>query len=433
MGRTERKRKRRLNNRECDVSLESLQDTIFLKKWMQSLGWKNDTKLILKNFASTGRGVSSLLNINLNQKLIEVPYNLLITCTNAFESNIQNLCKTSAKFKAQEILTLFLILEKHKNKKSKWKFYLDTLPEELPALPWLCSEAEVSKFPSYFMAIANKRKWDLEIGWERVEKSIKSSWICPCCEQPLNRVITLNAFTWGYVVVNTRAVYVDPDVVIKLFGRDLSNFLSDSPCLALCPFLDMFNHSAEANTRAELIYEGDSWKYTLTTLTSYKKYQQIFISYGCHDNDKLFCEYGFFLIHNHLNNISCSLEEVLSVSNISLNKKQRAFIENRCLPDEIYVSTKGLSFYLKALLFVVINPDAEWGRMIYSEDYSSCDIMFMCFTTKKVLILKKTKFLDNVWKLKDVAVSKYALSGIDYIKNKIDLIDIILEALDSYS
>ncbi|KAI4464972.1 putative methyltransferase [Holotrichia oblita] len=398
MGRTARKRKRRLKYRECDdFSLESLQNTILLKKSMQSLGWKNDSKLILKNFVSTGRGVSSLLNIKSNQKLIEIPYNLLITCANAFELDlIQNLCKASNKFKAQEILAVFLILEKHKNKNSKWKFYLDTLPEELPTLPWLCTEAEFSMYPSYLMAIVSKKKWDLEIGWERVEKSINSSWICPCCEQPLNRVVTLNAFTWGYVVVNTRAVYVDPGVAIKLFGRDLSNFLSDAPCLALCPFLDMFNHSAEANTRAELICVGDSWKYTLTTLTSYKKYRQIFISYGSHDNDKLFCEYGFFLIHNHLNNIRCSLEEVLSVSNISLNKKQRAFIENRCLPSDVYVSTTGLSFYLKALFYVLIKPDVEWGRVIYSEDYSSCDIMFMCLTIKKILSFKKAKFIEDL-------------------------------------
>ncbi|KRT79956.1 SET domain-containing protein [Oryctes borbonicus] len=433
MGRTRRKRKlRATHERCCNFSLESHQETICLKKRMHELGWENRSQLVLKNFASTGRGVSSVLNIKHNQSLIEVPYELLITCANALETEVlNNLIKRCKRTKVQDILATFLILEKHKGEKSKWKFYLDTLPDELPFLPWLSNETELSAFPSHLMKIAKKRKWDMDVSWERIEKSINSNWTCFCCGEPLNRVITFNAFTWGYAMVNTRAVYIQPDIVIELLGKDLSSYLSDEPCLALCPFLDMFNHSSEANIKAELTCMDESWKYTLTTLNAYKKHQQIYISYGSHDNEKLFCEYGFFLSHNHLDHIQYSLEEIASIDNISLSMKQRSFIQSRCLGDELYIYTKGLSFNLKALFFVIQKPDIEWSRIIYSEGYENHDYLLMYTSARDIVTLRKLHHIEELRNLESVAISKYALAIIGFLKHRIHFIEQILSFLNS--
>ncbi len=45
-------------------------------------------------------------------------------------------------------------------------------------------------------------------------------------------------------------------------------------------------------------YNRDSQCYEIHTQTAYSKYQQIFICYGPHDNEKLLLEYGFMLPQN---------------------------------------------------------------------------------------------------------------------------------------
>lgn len=434
MGRTKRKRALRIKNRPSgSISLENVQETISLKKWLNRMEWENHSKLILKQFSNTGRGVASLLNIRAQQRLIEIPYHLLITCANVFESEIvdYNLFDAYKKFKTQDLLAIFLAIERHKHDKSKWKSYLDTLPDVLPDLPWLCNDSESLLIPSELIKIVKQRKWDLETSWERVKKSINSNCKCVCCKQPLYRVINFNEFTWGYVMVNTRAVYVQPDIIRKFSRQDLSSFLSDEPCLALCPFMDMFNHSTQANIKAELVCVGDSLKYALTTLISYKKHQQIFISYGAHDNEKLFCEYGFFLRYNDLDCIRFDLEDIVNSCNTSLNRKQRAFIKSRCLSDELYVSIQGLSFNLKAAFFVALKSDADWAYVIYSGSYESSHYLFMWSIVRDLVVLKKSNYIKEINSLQCVSISKYSLGVIDYCKNRINFMERVLVMLEN--
>lgn len=432
MGRTKRIRKLRAKQEVLkNANLDAVQETISLKKWMASFGWKNEAKLILKNFLLTGRGVSSLTNISSNQTLMQVPYDLLITCANVLDSELINILRGKI-FMAQDLLSMFLVLEKHKNNKSRWRKYLGTLPGEPPNLPWLCNETELSAIPCDFIVPVRERKRLFERSWERVEKSIDSNWTCLCCGELLRRVITLNAYTWGYAMVNTRAVYVQPDVITQRTLLDLSSFLSDEPCLALCPFLDMFNHSSEGNTEAGMMRVGDSLVYKLTTLIPYKKHQQIFISYGPHDNQKLFCEYGFFLPSNHLDRVCLTLSELINVHGIGLSKKQQLFIKSRALEEELYVSIEGLSFNLKALIFVVTRPDAQWENVIYSENYQNSDFARMHTIIRSLMTFRKNKYFDELANFRSLCVSKYSLSIAEYCSYRVNFMERILRFLDEY-
>ena len=53
-------------------------------------------------------------------------------------------------------------------------------------------------------------------------------------------LLTYRTFLWAWYVINTRSVY---------FERDKSKYLSEieEDHLALAPFLDLLNHSTEAN------------------------------------------------------------------------------------------------------------------------------------------------------------------------------------------
>ena len=80
--------------------------------------------------------------------------------------------------------------------------------------------------------------------------------------------------------------------------------------LALAPFLDMFNHSSDANTKMYIDFDNEL--YILKTLNSFRKHQQIFIKYGPHSNLKLLIEYGFIIPCNHYDFIEFSFDDVIT-------------------------------------------------------------------------------------------------------------------------
>ncbi|XP_017785235.1 PREDICTED: SET domain-containing protein 4 [Nicrophorus vespilloides] len=404
MGRTKRVRRKRkyLDN---GSSLDDDSNIIDLRKWMKKKGWRNETRLKLKEFKYTGRGVHSRVSFQPEDSLIEIPYDLMITSTVLDRSELQQFLTN--KLKLQELLALFLVYERHKGAASTWKFYVDSLPMKNPEVPWLESEEAFGELPDDVMTTAKDKKWALERSWESVRRSIKFQQ-CPHCKEMLDCVFDADSFAWGYVMVNTRAVYVDPDIVSSL--ADINSLVSDDPNMALCPFLDMFNHSPEAHTRAELRFSDGNLIYRLTTLRGFQKYQQIFISYGAHDNNKLFCEYGFFLPDNRFDKIAitfgCVMDQI-KMRTMQINERQFRYIKDKALCDDLSVSLCGLSFNLSALLYVVFHTDVrDWSSNIFTATYSESDVNnFVKFVLELLeMKCKRTKtfgvfgdFLTNRW------------------------------------
>lgn len=80
--------------------------------------------------------------------------------------------------------------------------------------------------------------------------------------------------------------------------------------VALAPFLDMFNHSVDAET--EMRIDKKQKTYIIRTLKRIRKFEQIFISYGAHSNWKLLKEYGFIQEDNPHDFVQFTFDEVLS-------------------------------------------------------------------------------------------------------------------------
>lgn len=74
---------------------------------------------------SSGRGLVAFKNIQQNEKIIEIPENIIITEKNDF-FNIPNYSLLNEYDK----IAIFLIRERFKGDKSSWKPYLDALPFE---------------------------------------------------------------------------------------------------------------------------------------------------------------------------------------------------------------------------------------------------------------------------------------------------------------
>ena len=74
---------------------------------------------------SSGRGLIAFKNIQQNEKVIEIPENIIITEKNDFFK-----VSDYPSLNEYDKIAIFLIRERSKGNKSSWKPYLDTLPIE---------------------------------------------------------------------------------------------------------------------------------------------------------------------------------------------------------------------------------------------------------------------------------------------------------------
>lgn len=386
MGRTQRARTRKKNNVVEDTQINSDIDEnlINLYKWLKQNHWRNETALKIKSFPVTNRGVTSTKTIRKNDTLIKVPYDLMITFTTVQTYFAENQLTLEEKLTMQEFLALFLILERQ-NKQSPWKDYINSLPSELPDLPWLKSAEQINLYPQDLQIASVKNLENFATSLKRVRKSIGKHLHCVSLE-----VI----FKWAFVLVNTRVVYVNPNIVWAI-NNSMSCLLMDEPSQALCPFLDMFNHHFHANTDAMLTEEEDGLKYQLKTLTSYRAYEQIMISYGPHDNNTLLMQYGFFIPGNIFDTVKFEFHEVKDLLKFNIDSKKYKFIKNHKFDSDLYIGHNGVSFNMKALFYIIQcmdirNCSADIFADAYPEDFSE-----IVSDYKNILVSYKLKCFQN--------------------------------------
>ncbi|EFA03432.2 SET domain-containing protein 4-like Protein [Tribolium castaneum] len=352
-------------------------------------GFNDPINLKLRNFPDTGRGVATPRNLKESDVLITVPYELMISYTTLQKSNFLHLFTPESRLSIVDLLTAFLVIERDKEN-SFWRDYIKSLPPQPPWIPALLSQDRVELLPADLRLAAKKSRRLLEESWSRLRKSIRREASC---------VIDLHSFIWGYVLVNTRAVYVNPRIVRELCDCG-SDILSDEPCMALCPFLDMFNHSHEAKTEATLMNDQGKFVYQLTTLVGTRKHEQVFISYGDHDNVKLLIEYGFFIPGNSNDSIPIQSEEVFRVLEPNLNDFQYKFIRSHNLDKCLYLTEAGASFNLKAFLFVAFGTigTKNLTSVIYNDDYPeefTCDLVQLCLKLLRFQLRQVETILQN--------------------------------------
>lgn len=413
MGRTKRVRSRKRIVQIDDNSLNSCPVIIDLKKWLKRNEFTDDPQLLLKEFNSTGRGVYCKMNLIEGDILIRVPYNLMITYTTLNASDLVSILnKSNVKLEMQDMLSLFLSLERKKSN-SFWKIYIDSLPNfQLP----LCSIDDVKYFdllPENLRCFTKDWRRRFDNSWKRVCDALKS----------IKNDVDFDLYKWSYTMVNTRAVYVDPDIVSNITKRnasDIDRYLIDEPSMALCPFLDMFNHENSAKVDVNLTKESqndNNWIYTLRTLTPYKKYNQIFINYGTHSNKKLWLEYGFFLKNNDLDSINFDLNaDILNV--LIANERQYKFIKKHALMNDINLTGDNMSFNLKATLYVLLKSDTfkTWNTTIFNDNYAKDDLNEMRRVCLKLLRNKLIAYKN------DLIVIEQLLLECEIFKSMFDLL-----------
>lgn len=432
MGRTKRLRFRK-KYRNVPKYLNSEIDTVSFVKWMNTKNWINETKLRIAEFPGTGRGVLSLKSFNENDALIEVPLDLLITYKtlesndlfNSFISHFKN------KLTIHELLAIFILVEKHLGIESEWYNYLRYLPtNEDICLPWFCSTEEIDHLPEEVKNCTLECINNVEDSWKRISIILDSNCMCKHCKQDIRYLVTYDFYVWAYAIVNTRAVYIDPLEIRKMSGTSLEKYISDEPTMALCPYIDMFNHSSSVTVKAVLKTNEHMPKYCLYIGNKVDRYEEIFISYGAHDNKKLLCQYGFILPDNQFDTIEFTLKEILSVCRINANSRQYKFLCDHNFNTDISVNSIKFSFNMSAVLYVLTHErDLDWSLRVYTSTFTRDQLKLMYHLAEILLKWKLKQYekeLQNIVS-KIVDYSKNFKLCIDYLKNRINFIKKIIE------
>lgn len=347
MGRTQRRRaKRILQSRPVNVGCEFRN----LYKLMAEHQWEAVAKLTPAIFAKTGRGLMSLQPIEANSLIIKIPLSLLITRKTVLEKipelNSRNL--TSA-----ELLTLYLLICKTRGKNS---IYLSTLPQEF-SVGALCTTEEVACLPRNLQGLLMDHQ---EYLLQKYRK-LKALWMTL-----FKDLLDFDLFKWAWFCVNTRAIFFQD----MGDGKTVPMMSSPEQNMALAPYLDLFNHSPEVNIQAS--FNQASQCYEIRTISRIGKFDQVFINYGPHDNEKLFLEYGFIIPGNPHSSVKIGLENIMSLASSSscVSSKQLSLHQQLLSRNQLYCSRDGLSWDTFLFLAILCLEDSELSR--YNFPYEIC-------------------------------------------------------------
>uniref|UniRef100_A0A8C3VVX9 SET domain-containing protein 4 n=1 Tax=Catagonus wagneri TaxID=51154 RepID=A0A8C3VVX9_9CETA len=286
-GRTSRIRRRKLfgNSESRGVNESYKPEFIELRKWLKDRKFE-DTNLIPAHFPGTGRGLMSKTSLQEGQMVIALPESCLLTTDTVLQSYLgPYIAKWQPPPSPLLALCTFLVSEKRAGDRSPWKPYLEVLPQTYTCP--VCLEPEVvNLLPRPLKAKAREQRTRVREFFSSSRDFFSS--LQPLFPEAVESIFSYSALLWAWCTVNTRAVYVKP--------RPRQCFSAEPDTCALAPYLDLLNHSPTVQVKAA--FNEESRCYEIRTATSCRKYEEVFICYGPHDNHRLLLEYGFVSTHN---------------------------------------------------------------------------------------------------------------------------------------
>ncbi|XP_062570926.1 SET domain-containing protein 4-like [Saccostrea cucullata] len=335
LGRTNRtRRKKRTNKPVIDCSEEIVSLSKWMKRESKSHGFKWRSMLYPANFLDTGRGMMTRETLRPGDVIVSIPQHLLITLETVLSSNIGDLIKRQKlKLSSQQLLSLFLLSERNKGDNSYWHPYIDTLPKSHTTVGYF-SARELTLFPPKLRKAAESRISDIKQAY------------CEVKEFHSGETIQYEDFLWAWFCVNSRSVF---------YRSARSEFVrEDGNHLALAPYLDLLNHSTEAQVEAG--FNEKTGSYEIRTHNNYRKYSQVFISYGSHDNGHLLVEYGFTLPDNPNDALTVDYDVVMEAAkslNVSYTEKKQDVIQTNNLHRKLACTVEGLSWNLLMIIQIL--------------------------------------------------------------------------------
>lgn len=276
---------RQIENAAEREELHKLQLERFVN-WLQQNG-AQFPNLELRRYAHNYRGVhiKSGNDLTRGHVLLRVPHKLLITTELAKSTVTGSIISAYSGVGPQTLIAVYLLEERAKGESSRWKPWLDMLPDSFDTLPMFFPPDlmnELKGCTDLLLKLENQRAVMLD-GYSEL-CDIKNSH-----KIPLN--FTYEEFEWAHLAVGTRVF----SLTIK--GQKTS---------VLAPLADMMNHKDPAGT--VWAYDVNTDCFTLTANSTLHDGQPVFENYGVKDNKRFFASYGFVIDDNPANEVFLSLK-----------------------------------------------------------------------------------------------------------------------------
>ncbi|XP_056415581.1 SET domain-containing protein 4 isoform X2 [Hyla sarda] len=321
-GRTGRRRKKKVLE-ASPVNQSHEGRYVQLMKWMKERGFQ-DKRLRTAHFSDSGRGLMAALPLQPGELIISLPESCLLTTSTVLTSYLAKyIHRWHPPVSPLLALCTFLVLERYNGDQSAWKPYLDVLPIAYDCPVYWKAET-VNYLPEPVRQKAVEQRSAVREFYSSALPFFKS--LNSLFPGNLENILTYDAVRWAWCTVNTRTVYM------KHAHREC--FSADPDVYALAPYLDLLNHSA--GVQVEAAFNEKNRCYEIRTMAPCKKYEQVFICYGHHDNQRLLLEYGFIAASNPHQSVYVTRDVILhyvSRKDKQLKKKwsllkENGFLEN---------------------------------------------------------------------------------------------------------
>ncbi|CAJ1066792.1 SET domain-containing protein 4 [Xyrichtys novacula] len=359
-GRTGRKRRQKQQSHVDSVSLCHQPQYVRLMRFLHKQGFVS-TLLQPALFSDTGRGLQTLKTIKPGQLLISLPESCLLTTATVLSSNLGHYIKSwRPRLSPLLALCVFLVCERHRGEASDWFPYISVLPTS-----YTCPAYFTDDVMAVLPASVRRRALDQREAVQEIHSSNLDFFrsLQLILSLPVEDVLTYEALRWAWCSVNTRSVFM---------SHPSNDFLSGQDVYALAPFLDLLNHRPDVQVKAS--FNNTTRCYDIRSVSGTPHFQQAFINYGSHDNQRLMLEYGFVAQGNPHSVVYVDTDLLCDAlkRDRSLDQKIKFLRENDFL-NNLTVSSEGPSWRLMTALRLLSLPQTlyhQWKAVLLGQAVS---------------------------------------------------------------
>ncbi|KAJ9641354.1 hypothetical protein H2201_006959 [Coniosporium apollinis] len=200
--------------------------------------------------------------------------------------------------------------------------------------------------------------------------------------QPMIPSEAEESFQYHWLIVNTRTFFwKHHGSGAKKLSKKIRRTCNDDR-MVLCPFVDYFNHSDEGCT-----VSNTPKGFAITCNRTYEAGEEVYVSYGQHDNDFLLIEYGFVLDENKWDKTKLD-SRILP----TLDKRMRRDLEENSFLGDYILDAKEIDYRTQVAIRRSFWPVARWRQYLATEDETEVELAYV----KARLWVLLTKYADEI-------------------------------------
>ena len=309
----------------------------------------------------TNRSVITTGQILKKENILRIPYEALITLELAQESEIGKCITSTVKKQLKSpnhcVFTTYLLSEMEKGESSKWKFYLDMLPESYDNFPVFYKEKEEQLLKgTSFLQIVNSKK-----------KEIYQDYVTLCGVINNFQRFSYDNFCKVRMIVSSR-----------IFGVKIKNLKTE----VFAPYADMLNHRRVRQTHWN--YEDSYNAFVISAIENIEPGYELYDSYGKKCNSRFLLNYGFTLENNEDNEYKLSI----TLAENSYKYKEKSAILKNSITKK-FTLRKDLEDTQAALLFSFLRFVCFDGDTNLYKDYKAENVLNPISMNNEIMMLKK--------------------------------------------